>query len=190
MDSGADSRRPTADDLCYQFCHSLRFLAGIVLNGLNNRSADCRGVGKLAHSCKVLGLGDTESHSDREFGEFSQPLHEFLRVIGQIFSCASYSRARYRIDESSGGFGDSLQPLIRAGWPARNTVTSVRFRIWRRYSSASSTGKSVTRDPSTPHSAALSANLSIPIRKIGLRYVKIMSPASLSRRISDASVKT
>src|SRR6476646_7799202 len=49
MESGSDSRRPTADDLCYQFCHSLCFLAGILLDRLHDGGADRGGIGKIAH---------------------------------------------------------------------------------------------------------------------------------------------
>ena len=81
MESGADSRRPTADDLCYQFCHSLRFLAGILLNGVNNRGSNCCGIGELADPSKVRRGGNTKTDSDGELRELPKALDQFLRIV-------------------------------------------------------------------------------------------------------------
>lgn len=81
MESGADSRRPTADDLCYQFCHSLRFLAGILLDGVHNRGANGSAVCKLAHGRKVLRLRNSEPYNDGQLGELANALDQFLRIV-------------------------------------------------------------------------------------------------------------
>src|SRR5580693_6968880 len=74
---------------------------------------------------------------------------------------------------------------------ARNTVAKSFRRISRRYSSASSTGKSVSSAPSTPAWRAILQNFSIPMRRIGFKYEKIITPVDCACwRISAASFST
>src|SRR5689334_19203877 len=81
---GADSRRPTTDDLFDPFCHSLNFFAGALLDGLDYRAADDRGVGELADSGEVLWRGDAEAYGDGEICEFAEPFHQLVRVFSEI----------------------------------------------------------------------------------------------------------
>src|SRR6185437_5762765 len=137
MESGADSRRPTADDLCYQFCHSLRFLAGILLDGVHNRGANGSAVCKPAHGRKVLRLRNSESYNDRQLGELANALDQFLRIVGQIFARASHAGSRHGVHESGGNLADSLQPLVGARWcrekNRREIVLPHVFKIFARF---------------------------------------------------------
>ena len=61
----------------------------------------------------------------------------------------------------------------------------------RMYSADSSTGRSRTRMPSTPARRATLQNFSIPMRRMGFRYVKITRPVDCEcSRISAASFNT
>src|SRR6185312_1259009 len=112
MESGADSRRPTADNLCYQFCHSLRFLAGILLDGLDNRAAHHGSVGKVANRRKMGRTGDAETHGDRQLRKLAQALDQSLGVLCQVFARARYTCARDRINEASRHPASSLETIV------------------------------------------------------------------------------
>ena len=92
--SGADSRRPTADDLCYQFCHSLCFLAGILLDGLHNGGADRGSISKVANRGKMLRPGNAKSDSHRQLRKLAQPLDQLEGRVGQHAQVGEDDRVR------------------------------------------------------------------------------------------------
>jgi len=127
MESGADSRRPTADNLCYQFCHSLRFLAGILLDGLDNRAAHHGSVGKVANRRKMGRTGDAETHGDRQLRKLAQALDQSLGVLCQVFARARYTCARDRINEASRHPASSLETIVGAGGRGKEDRGQIAF---------------------------------------------------------------
>src|SRR5690348_4864996 len=101
----------TADE----FCHRLRRVPPMVFNDRNNRAADRRRIGKLAHRLKLLRTGDAEADGDGQLAELLDAANQFSGVCGQLFLLTGDSGSGNRIDKALGKLGDRLESSIRAG---------------------------------------------------------------------------
>src|ERR1700674_1274377 len=95
--------------------HGLSLAPRVLFNSLNDRAADDSSIGKFTNLCKLLGIGDTEPYSHRQFRVLADAADQIFGIRRELLLCAGHPGARDSIDKTAGSFCDLLQTIVRAG---------------------------------------------------------------------------